>query len=272
MTHHSADRSPNRTRRSALLSLGAGVAAGCAVCSSTIRAMAAAAGDGHAAASARPPHWSYEGEAGPGRWGELSPDFKACQLGVEQTPIDLKNPITAELGKAVDVAYQSRRFRILNNGHTIQVNVEPGSHCVIGGEQYELLQYHFHHPSEHLLAGKGFDLECHFVHRAASGKLAVLGVFVTPGADNATLKPIFDAMPTEESREPSAARQRFLPLYGVADHAALLGRADLDGVQERDRGVAGANPPIRRALPEQCASGPGVAPPLPAAVELTQTR
>jgi len=201
MTHHSADRSPNRTRRSALLSLGAGVAAGCAVCSSPIRAMAAAAGDGHAAASARPPHWSHEDEAGPARWGELAPDFKACQLGVEQTPIDLRTPITAELGKAVDVAYQSRRFRILNNGHTIQVNVEPGSHCVIGGEQYELLQYHFHHPSEHLLAGKGFDLECHFVHRAASGKLAVLGVFVTPGADNATLKPIFDAMPTEESRE-----------------------------------------------------------------------
>jgi carbonic anhydrase len=202
MTHRSADRSRNRVRRSVIVSLGAGVVAGCAVCSSTIRAMAAASGDGHSAAvPGHPPHWSYEGEAGPLHWGELSPDFKSCQLGLEQTPIDLKAPITAELGKAVDVVYQARRFRILNNGHTIQVNVEPGSHCVIAGEQYELLQYHFHHPSEHLLAGKGFDLECHFVHRAASGNLAVLGVFVAPGADNATLKPIFDAMPTEEGRE-----------------------------------------------------------------------
>jgi carbonic anhydrase len=29
----------------------------------------------------------------------------------------------------------------------------------------------------------------------------VLGVFVKPGVENATLKPIFDAMPTEEGRE-----------------------------------------------------------------------
>jgi carbonic anhydrase len=162
----------------------------------------AAGSDSHAAAGpVHPPHWTYEGDAGPSHWGELAPDYKTCQLGVEQTPIDLKTPITAELGKAVDVAYQSRRFRIVNNGHTIQVNVEAGSSCTIAGEQYDLVQYHFHHPSEHLLAGKGFDLECHFVHRAASGKLAVLGVFVTPGAENATLKPIFDAMPAEEGRE-----------------------------------------------------------------------
>jgi carbonic anhydrase len=198
MPNSSAARA--RTRRSVIVSVGAGVVAGCAVCSSTLRALAAG-NDGHASGPVAPPHWTYEGDTGPSHWGELSPDFKTCQLGIEQAPIDLKAPITAELGKAVDVAYQSRRFRIINNGHTIQVNIEPGSRCTIAGEQYELLQYHFHHPSEHLLAGKGFDLECHFVHRAASGKLAVLGVFVTPGAENATLKPIFDAMPAEGGRE-----------------------------------------------------------------------
>lgn len=200
MRHPSVDRSASRTRRSVIISVGAGVVAGCAVCSSTIRALAAGS-DGKVTGPVGPPRWTYEGETGPSHWGELSPEFKTCQLGLEQTPIDLKSPIAAELGKAVDVAYQTRRFRIVNNGHTIQINVEPGSRCTIAGEQYDLQQYHFHHPSEHLLAGKGFDLECHFVHRAASGKLAVLGVFVTPGAENATLKRVFDAMPTEEGRE-----------------------------------------------------------------------
>ena len=76
------------------------------------------------------------------------------------------------------------KLRIVNNGHTIQVNAAPGSSCVIGGTSYELQQFHFHHPSEHLLSGKPFDLECHLVHRSAAGDFAVIGVFVKAGANN----------------------------------------------------------------------------------------
>ena len=83
------------------------------------------------------------------------------------------------------------KLRIINNGHTIQVNAAPGSSCVIGGTSYELQQFHFHHPSEHLLSGKPFDLECHLVHRSAAGDFAVIGVFIRPGANNAALEPIW---------------------------------------------------------------------------------
>ena len=114
--------------------------AGCAFCLSASRAFAA--NEGHAAA----PHWSYEGEAGPEHWGELSPDFKTCKIGLEQTPLDISGTIKAQLG-AVAIAYKPMPLRILNNGHTIQVNAEPGSLCEIGGAKYELLQFHFHHPS-----------------------------------------------------------------------------------------------------------------------------
>jgi carbonic anhydrase len=165
------------------------VATGCAVCLSAGRAAAESS-----------PHWAYEGEAGPDQWGGLSLDFRVCQLGLEQSPIDLTNSMVAGVS-AVEPAWRPMKPRIVNNGHTIQVNAEAGSQCVIDGSKYELLQFHFHHPSEHLLAGKMLDLECHFVHRSAAGSLAVLAVFVRPGAANATLQPIWDAMPKQAGPE-----------------------------------------------------------------------
>ena len=84
------------------------------------------------------------------------------------------------------------------------MNAAPGSSCVIGGTSYELQQFHFHHPSEHLLSGRPFDLECHFVHRSAAGDLAVIGVFVTPGEANRALAPIWQAMPRQEGPERDA--------------------------------------------------------------------
>ena len=145
-----------------------------------------------------PAHWGYEGEAAPGKWGELSADFKSCSLGTEQTPIDLRSAIKAQAGP-VGIAYQKVPLSILNNGHTIQVNTPPGNKLEINGTSFELVQFHFHHPSEHLLSGKPFDMELHFVHKAASGALAVVGVFIEPGAPNPGLAPIWAAMPAKES-------------------------------------------------------------------------
>ena len=85
---------------------------------------------------------------------------------------------------------------------------------MLAGKKYELLQFHFHHPSEHLLAGKPFDLECHFVHRSAAGDLAVVGVFIKPGASNMALQPVFDAMPAKATPETKVA--------ATVDTAALL--------------------------------------------------
>jgi carbonic anhydrase len=159
------------------------------------------------------PHWSYTGASGPEHWGELQPDFKACQLGLEQTPIDLTNGIKGETGKVV-LDYRPLALRAVNNGHTIQVNVDPGCTCTIGNTKYDLLQFHFHHPSEHLLAGKSFDLECHFVHKATDGALAVVGAFIKPGARNADLAAVFDVMPAMEGME--------VALSAACNPAALL--------------------------------------------------
>jgi carbonic anhydrase len=158
-------------------------------------------------------HWSYEGSGSPDRWGELQSDFKVCQLGLEQTPIDLRDGIKGDAA-SVDYHYQPLPLRIVNNGHTIQLNADPGNGCVIAGTRYELLQLHLHHPSEHLLAGKQFDLECHFVHRSGAGEFAVSGVFIRPGAENSAMKAFFDAMPDKQGPELRAS--------GTIDVAAML--------------------------------------------------
>jgi len=180
-----------------------------------------AAEPSHAAGSAAhaAPHWSYAGNTGPDHWGALQPDFKVCQLGLEQTPIDLAGGMRGD-ATPVMLDYKPLPLRILNNGHTIQVNADAGSSCTVGGEKYELLQFHFHHPSEHLLAGKPFDLECHFVHRSGAGNLAVVGVFIVPGSRNAVLqKPIeasaeqirqFAALFPNNARPVQGRHRRFL--------------------------------------------------------------
>ena len=190
------------SRRAFLRVFGAGAVALCPICLSltgdATRAAETAKAGGHTA-----PHWGYQGEGAPEKWGQLSPDFRVCDLGVEQTPVDLKGAVRAELGQ-VEPDFQPMPLRIVNNGHTIQVNCDPGSGSRIGGVRYELLQFHFHHPSEHLLSGARFDLECHFVHRSSAGELAVLGVFIRPGARSAALEPIWDAMPATEGPEQRA--------------------------------------------------------------------
>lgn len=179
--------------------------------------IAGASEPAHAAGAQAAPHWSYAGETGAERWGDLQPDFKVCKLGLEQTPIDLTDAMKGDAA-AVALDYKPLALRVVNNGHTIQVNADAGSSCMIGATKYDLLQFHFHHPSEHLLAGKPFDLECHFVHKSAAGDLAVVGVFFKPGASNAALKMIFDAMPTAQGPERRAT--------GSIDTAALLPKSN----------------------------------------------
>jgi len=171
-------------RREVLRSLLAGSVVLCPVCLGLGRS-----------ARADTVHWTYHGEEGPEHWGELSPDFHTCSIGTQQSPIDLTGPVRVSQD-GLTVNWQPLPLdHVVNNGHTIQVNCPPGSTIQAGGRSYTLLQFHFHHPSEHKLAGRAFPLEVHFVHRSEAGDLAVLGVFFTEGAENATLAPIWAAMP-----------------------------------------------------------------------------
>ena len=157
--------------------------------------------------------WGYEGTHGPEHWGSLDPGFAVCSTGREQSPIDLTD---AEPGALSEIGfdYAPSPISILNNGHTIQVNYEPGSGIVLGGTRYELDQFHFHHRSEHTVDGADFPLEMHLVHASADGGLAVVGVFLAEGGVNEALAPVFGQMPDESG--PAAM------VEGTVDASALL--------------------------------------------------
>ena len=146
-------------------------------------------GEEHGDAGGEAVHWTYAGDLGPEHWGDLSPDFAACKSGRMQSPIDIAADAT---GLAVgtpghEFAYQEVPLSILHNGHTVQLNYAPGSTMSIQGRQYELLQFHFHAPSEHTVGGQAFPMEAHFVHMDSHGGLAVVGVLIEEGAANAAL-------------------------------------------------------------------------------------
>ena len=141
-------------------------------------------------------HWGYSGEGGPGHWSELSDDFVACGEGKNQSPINIlnKDVVPAKMAP-IPINYPGKTTSILNNGHTLQVNVEPGNSVQIEGETYHLLQFHFHTPSEHEIDGERFPLEIHFVHKNDKGEIAVLGGVYREGKESERLSTIVDKAP-----------------------------------------------------------------------------
>ena len=139
-------------------------------------------------------HWGYTGDTGPSHWGDLDPAFKMCKEGKNQSPIDLKGFIEADL-KPISVSYATHPVEIVNNGHSIQVNVAPGGTLTIDGHTFELKQFHFHSPSENLIEGKSFPMEAHFVHADKDGNLAVIAVMIEEGKKNDLMEALWKYMP-----------------------------------------------------------------------------
>lgn len=148
-----------------------------------------------AQAAGKGPHWEYTGHhGGPKQWAELDTAFEACAKGIRQSPIDIRGAVKADL-PALKFQYGAVEPVIVNNGHTIQVNLPTGQSLKVGEQTYELLQFHFHPPSEEQVAGKHAAMVAHFVHRNAQGALGVVGVLIQPGRSNAAYAPIFEHLP-----------------------------------------------------------------------------
>ncbi|MGB5881650.1 MAG: carbonic anhydrase family protein [Thermoanaerobaculia bacterium] len=144
-------------------------------------------------------HWTYSGERGPEHWGELSEAFAACSSGRSQSPIDIVDPIDADLG-SIGLSYRGSAIAVLNNGHTLQVDAGTGNSLDIEGQTFELVQFHLHSPSEHRIEGKSFPLEAHFVHRNDQGELAVVAVLFREGPRSQGLATIEAFAPTKAGK------------------------------------------------------------------------
>jgi len=164
-------------------------------------------GHGKGAPEKKAVHWSYEGEMGPERWGK---EFPTCAKGKAQSPLDIRGPFV-KTRTVVTTDYKEGPLKMLNNGHTIQVNVPAGSKLRIDGIPYDLLQFHFHRPSEEKIDGKPMAMVVHFVHKNAEGKLAVVGVLLKEGNENPGIKTLWANMPMEEGPEVTPEGVNFNP-------------------------------------------------------------
>lgn len=147
-------------------------------------------------------HWSYEGDHGPLVWGKLSSDYSRCESGKKQSPINLVPPFL-QVSQDIHFKYRGNSFEIFNNGHALQVDLPLGNEWRINDEKYQLLQIHFHSPSEHLLDGQLKPLEIHLVHKSADGKLAVIGILVSEGEEHAFIQSLLN-----ESRKISEGNKK----------------------------------------------------------------
>ena len=152
-------------------------------------------------------HWDYEGEMGPEHWGK---EFPTCGKGKSQSPLNIKGPFE-KVRFTVVPEYKLGPLKILNNGHTIQVNVTPGSKIRIDGKAFDLLQFHFHRPSEEHINGKPSAMVIHFVHKNDAGELAVLGVLLQEGNENPGIKTLWSYAPPKEGPEVAPDNVAFNP-------------------------------------------------------------
>ena len=144
---------------------------------------------GHGSGATGAIHWSYAGDGAPSKWSSLDPANVKCASGTAQSPIDLAHAAKSNLPDPVfnDAAVAGT---IVDNGHTVLVNVAAGDTFTTNGDTYTLVQFDFHAPSEHTVAGKSFPVEVQLVHKDSGGKLAVVSLLVSQGDDN----PAFDSV------------------------------------------------------------------------------
>ena len=153
--------------------------------------------DTHGSGDKQVAHWDYEGAMGPENWGK---EFPTCGKGKSQAPLNIKGPFE-KVRFSIAPDYKQGQLKIVNNGHTIQVNVPNGSKIRIDGKPFDLLQFHFHRPSEEHIDGKPSAMVVHFVHKSPEGELAVLAVMLREGNENPGIKTLWTHAPKAEGPE-----------------------------------------------------------------------
>ena len=143
-------------------------------------------------------HWDYAGENGPQAWGRLKPEFNLCAIGKRQSPINIEDGSTLQgPAEQVQFNYTPSNGTVVNNGHTIQVDVQGENSIVVRGARYKLLQFHFHTPSEEQINSQRYAMVAHLVHKNEDGQLAVVAVLLEPGTANTLIDKVWTYMPLD---------------------------------------------------------------------------
>jgi carbonic anhydrase len=133
------------------------------------------------------PEFAYSGDHGPAFWSEV-PGWEACAgtaTTERQSPIDIDRIVVDRRLAPLRLQLHETPLALMNNGHTIEQEYEPGSTLALDGIVYDLTQFHFHTLSEHTVSGRHGVMELHAVFAdPASDKKAVVGMLYAIGQTN----------------------------------------------------------------------------------------
>ena len=196
-------------------------------------ALAGCGGDSEDAepqATPEPPAWNHDPDdatLGPASWDDVDESFERCLTGRAQSPVDIAGTVPTEL-PPLELTYAATPLVVENTGHTVEVSMSEGSDqtLTIADDEYRLVQYHFHAPSEHTLAGRSYDLEAHLVHENDAGEKAVVSVLLDEGAPPSPLVESVLRNAPEEAGEEAEVDEEWSPiaLLGVEGSSTVVAR------------------------------------------------
>jgi carbonic anhydrase len=129
--------------------------------------------------------WGYSVSNGPAVWGELSPDYRLCATGIAQSPISLESDLISD--NPLYFRYGLLAVDSLDTSHGLLIKALPNHVLELNHETFQLIQFHFHSPSEHEINHRRADAELHFVHRNNQNQLLVVAVLLEEGDSNPAL-------------------------------------------------------------------------------------
>lgn len=148
--------------------------------------------------------WEYQGDCGCSFWQDLG--LTENYTGKKQSPIDINTFVCTEVS-AKKMPLMTKKLKpfegmIENTGFTIKVTPKkPQEHVFFKGEEYKMIQFHFHSPSEHTVDDDFFQVELHLVHQSVTNPdaLLVIGFFFDDKAGkskgNDFMEHILDSIP-----------------------------------------------------------------------------
>jgi carbonic anhydrase len=186
--------------------------------------------------SSNSPHWTYYGEEGMDHWGMLSHSYMTCETGSHQSPVDITMSSEHQAPARLQFHYRTADLQAMHNGHSIQVRVSSGNELHVNGRTYQLMQFHFHEPSEHHIEGKSSPFEIHLVHRDRAGHIVVVSLLAELGPGHPVVSTLWSSLPMYAG-ESAPSRQLELStlipnnLHHFAYHGSLTTPPCTEGVQ-----------------------------------------
>jgi carbonic anhydrase len=124
-------------------------------------------------------------------------EMALCQHKDKQSPI-----IISSKGKKahhkLKFEYTSSHEVIKNLGHTVELIYDKGSKLIFNDVSYQLVQFHFHTPSEHHINTQVFPMEMHLVHQSIDSSYLVLSVLFQEKKDNKFLSNFIPDIPSKD--------------------------------------------------------------------------